>query len=315
MMEQTLADYPQLRRLTEAVLSDWPEHRRYIDLTLSSRDESLMRFSDLLSGMIIQLSSGHDGGLEQAARDYRYLCDEIILPEEWHFRRTGAYRLSTFAEAVAAVYSREAFMTRYMNGLLVSDVFWVNHSRALQHYSERYLPELAPETRLLEIGPGHGLLLGLASRVPSVVSLTGWDVSAASLESTRHALAQLGVQRPVSLVVQDIFAPGQDLADNAFDAIVLSEVLEHLEEPDRAMQALFHLCRPGGTVWINVPANSPAPDHLVLLKHPDEAAGFVSRAGFEVIDTASFAGVGVTMQRALKQALTISCVVVGRKPA
>lgn len=314
MTDETLANYPHLQRLTGAVLDNWPEHRRYIDLTLSGRDEELMRFSDLLSGMIIQLSSGDDSGLVQAARDYRYLCDEIILPEEWHFRRTGTYRLSTFAEAVAEVYSREAFMTRYMNGLLVSDVFWVNHSRALQHYAEHYLPKLAPETRLLEIGPGHGLLLGLASRFPNVTSLGGWDVSAASLESTRHALAQLGVQRAVSLVVQDIFAPGRDVVDSSYDAIVLSEVLEHLEEPDRAMQSLFKLCRPGGTVWLNVPANSPAPDHLVLLKHPDEAAGFVSRAGFEVIDAASFAGVGVTMQRALKQALTISCVVVGRKP-
>lgn len=314
MTETTLAKYPHLQRLTGAVLTEWPEHRRYVELTLSGRDEALMRFSDLLSGMIIQLSSGDDPELAQAARDYRYLCDEIILPEEWHFRRNGRYRLRTFAEALAEIYSREVFMTRYMNGLLVSDVFWVNHSRALQHFAEQYLPRLAPETRLLEIGPGHGLLLGLASRFPNIGALSGWDVSAASLESTRHALSQLGVQRPVSLVVQDIFAPGQDLADNAFDAVVLSEVLEHLEEPDRAMQALFKLCRPGGTVWINVPANSPAPDHLVLLKHPDEAVGYVSRAGFDVFDRASFAGVGVTMERALKQALTISCVVVGRKP-
>lgn len=301
-------------KLTQAVLDVWPEHRRYLDLTLSGRDDGLMAFSDLLSAMIVQLAQGHGGGVEQAARDYRFLCEDIYLPEEWHFRRTGRYRLSTFAEAIAEVYSRKEFMTRYMNGLVVSDVMWGNHTRALQHYAETYLPSLPPGAQLLEIGPGHGLLLCLASRVKTIASITGWDVSAASLESTQRALTQLDVRRPVSLVSCDAFAGSNEADRGRFDGIVLSEVLEHLEEPDKAMRALFDLCRPGGTVWINVPANSPAPDHLNLLTHPDDAANFVTRAGFEVVDTANFAGAGVSLERALKQALTISCVVVGRKP-
>jgi 2-polyprenyl-3-methyl-5-hydroxy-6-metoxy-1,4-benzoquinol methylase len=207
-------------------------------------------------------------------------------------------------------------MARYMNGLLVSDVLWINHCQGLQHYTDVYLNSLPANARLLEIGPGHGLLLHLASQNPNIGALFAYDVSQKSVDMAGKALKALGAAKPVQFELKNILDDSIMEPRNAaqFDAIVFSEVLEHLDRPEQALRALLHLCKPGGRIWINVPANSPAPDHLYLVRAPKEAEDLVRKVGFEVIDTAHFPMTGITMERALKQNLTISCIIVGRRP-
>lgn len=305
-----------LDKLVGQVLRLWPEHERYLRKSIETRDDTLMQHSERIAEIIVRLGGAKPGGLEQMAADYRFICQDIVLPEEVHFRRHKRYRLSTFEEALRAVYSDADFMTRYMNGLLVTDVLWVNHCQCMQHYSGQFLPGLRPNADVLEIGPGHGLLLKLAleSGVPD--SLEAWDVSEASLALSKHTLAMFGQERDVTFVMRNIFEPAilGDADRGRFDGVVLSEVLEHLERPEIALEVIAHILKPGGRVWVNVPANSPAPDHLYLVRDPGQAADVVRGAGFRVVDTASYPMSGVTLQRAIDQELTVSCVVVGEKP-
>lgn len=311
------AGYPNLARLFSEVLSIWPEHGRYLEKSVEGRDPELMRHSERLSDMIVRLAGTVKGGLPALSADYRFLCEQIVLPEELYFRRNGQYRLTNFEDALRTVYADKPFMTRYMNGLLMSDVLWINHCRALQHYADRFLNSLKPGANLLEIGPGHGLLLHLACESPNVGAISAWDISQASLDLSKHALEALGATRPVKFEMRNIFEASIMKDENAglFDAVVLSEVLEHLEQPGQAIRVLRHLCKPGGRVWINVPANSPAPDHLYLVTEPQQAENLVRDEGFTVIDSAHFPMTGVTLERAVKQKLTISCIVVGERAA
>jgi 2-polyprenyl-3-methyl-5-hydroxy-6-metoxy-1,4-benzoquinol methylase len=308
--------FPNLAKLVREVLARWPDHERYLGKSLSERDAILMRHSEALSTLIIKLAGTLPAGLASLAEDYRFLCEKIVLPEEFHFRRTGSYRLKSFKEALRTVYNDTVFMTRYMNGLLLSDVLWINHCRGLQHYVHRYLPSLKQGSELLEIGPGHGLLLFLASEAENIGFISAWDVSEASLALSQHGLATLGSKRPVKFEAKNIFEPSIMEARNGalFDGVILSEVLEHLEHPKEAIQVLFHLCKPGGRVWINVPANSPAPDHLYLVSDPKEVDDLIRSVGFNVVDTAHLPMTGVSLDRALKHKLTISCIVVGERP-
>jgi ubiquinone/menaquinone biosynthesis C-methylase UbiE len=100
-----------------------------------------------------------------------------------------------------------------------------------------------------------------------------------------------------------------------FDAIVMSEVLEHLENPQQALKVLFGLAKPGGLLWLNVPVNSPAPDHIFLLRRPQEARDLVSSVGFQIVETGEFPMNDVEISRAIEKKLTISCAVIARKPA
>jgi 2-polyprenyl-3-methyl-5-hydroxy-6-metoxy-1,4-benzoquinol methylase len=310
------SEYPNLASLVAEVLNVWPEHERYLENSLGPREDGFLSFSEKLAEMVGRLATTVDGGIGALGDDYRFLCEEIYLPEEFHFRRHGSYRLTSFEEALSAVYNNAPFMARYMNGLLVSDVLWINHCRGLQHFAEVYLNSLPADARLLEIGPGHGLLLHLASQNPKIGSLAAYDVSQKSVDMAGKALKALGAAKPVRFELKNILDHSIMDAGNGgqFDAIVFSEVLEHLDRPEQAIRALLHLCKPGGRVWINVPANSPAPDHLYLVREPKQAEDLVRKAGFEVVDTAHFPMTGVTLERALKQALTISCIIVGRRP-
>jgi trans-aconitate methyltransferase len=93
----------------------------------------------------------------------------------------------------------------------------------------------------------------------------------------------------------------------------MSEILEHLEDPVAAMRAASRHMKPGGYLWINVPANSPAPDHIFLVEGADHAASLVAQAGFEVVRSDAFPMSGATLEKAMKRKLSISCVVLGRK--
>src|SRR4029079_2199537 len=91
--------FPNLAHLTGEILSSWPEHSRYLEKSLSGRDPALLRHSERLSKMIVRLARAIDGGLPTLARDYRFLCEQIVLPEELHFRRHDRYRLDNFEDA------------------------------------------------------------------------------------------------------------------------------------------------------------------------------------------------------------------------
>lgn len=315
MSEQyDLAPYPHLSGLTAELLSEWPEHKRVVDSSLRERSPALLAHSDHMSDLIRRLSAVADRNLTDVISDYRFLCEKIVMPEEVHFRRHGSYRLSKFEDALNQVYNDRTYMNRYMSGLLVSAVYWLNHANASYHYASSFLPSVKEGANLLEVGPGHGLLMYLAAMEPRVATLTGWDVSDTSLAMTREALVGLGVSREFQLARRNIFELPEDERVGGFDAIVFSEVLEHLEEPVPALRALLGLLAPGGKIWINVPANSPAPDHLYLIRKPEEAAELARTAGFEVLETEAFPTAGATLDRALKQALAISCVVVARRP-
>lgn len=253
--------------------------------------------------------------LDQCCLDYDWLT-KTVLEEELHFRRTGCYRLQTLEQAVDQVYSRPEVMTRYMNGLLMTQAWWSNHTRAILAYRRDFLA--GGHGRCLEIGPGHGLLLRLAAQ-SGFDAVEALDISEASLALTKGGLRRAGVDLGsprFRFHSRDLFDHGiREEFGGQFDAVVFSEVLEHLDRPADAMQTLHAIIKPGGRLFVHVPVNSPAPDHLFLLRSPAEARDFVSRFGFDVDVTHSFPGANLPLERALATDSTISCVFVLRKRA
>lgn len=303
--------HPCTAQLTTALLRAWPDHARFVEQSFGARDAALMASTERHADMILRIIGG-DAAAPRFCADYRFLCDRL-MEEELYFRRHQRYRLSRFEDARAEVYSNDAFMQRYMNFLLLTHVLWENHARAIDHFETRYLPALPPGTDHLEIGPGHGLLLHLASIAPTVGSVTGWDISQTSIDQARACLAAIGGGREVALTLQDLFDAPAD--GGRFGSVVLSEVLEHLEDPVAALRAVGRHMRPGGFLWVHVPVNSPAPDHIYLLRTPEEAVELVRAAGFEPTDAASYPMTGQTLARARRLDLTISAVVTARLPA
>lgn len=294
-----LSAFPDLAKLVADQIQLTPQHANFLGRRFASAALPELAACDILARQIDALSGGERN---QFLASYDFIC-KIQKVEELFFRRHKRYQLTSFKEAIEKVYSDRVYMQQYMRGLLLTQVFWSNHTASIGYFTDIFLAGNPPGYDLLEIGPGHGLLLARAVADKRAGSVTGWDLSEASLGETRHALAALGHMSGFNLEERNLFDSPKG---GKFDAIVFSEVLEHMEEPKRALQAIRDLVKPGGRVFINVPINSPAPDHIFLLRSPEEAIAFVEASKFRVVGTGFFPATNYSMEQARKHALTIS---------
>jgi 2-polyprenyl-3-methyl-5-hydroxy-6-metoxy-1,4-benzoquinol methylase len=305
-LERDLSAYPAIARVFGEVLAIWPEHQRYIAKSFAGRADAVWDTTEALAQAALVLVGDR---LPQIVENYRWTCDRL-REEELHFHRTGEYRLKTFAEADAEVYANAAYMEQYVDGLLMSQLLWFNHAASCEFFLST-APRLLPAgARMLEIGPGHGLMTYLALRDFQLGSAVAWDISPVSIEQTRHALAKLG-REDVEFGVRDLMAvrPGEDL----FDFVVLSEVLEHVEDPKQALRQVRGLLRDDGLLFVNVPINSPSPDHLYLMKSVEDARALLEDTGFAIVDQGVFPSQGLSLEKALRNQATVSICLFGRK--
>ncbi|KRA44822.1 hypothetical protein ASD80_06705 [Devosia sp. Root635] len=291
--------FPHLSRLVSQQLAVYPEHAKLFDRRFGGESPEALAHLEWLARKVAKLTAGAE---QTFLQDYRWLCDRQV-EEELYFRRTGRYRLDTFSQAYEQVYSDAAYMTRYMNGLLMTQLWWSNHTSVMAFFRNGYLPSLGADYSHLEIGPGHGLFLALAAEDQRCRTATGWDISAASIERTRHALESLDPGRMPDLVLQDLFAS----PTAQFDSLVFSEVLEHMENPRAALDAIRPLLSPGGRLFLNMPINSPAPDHLFNVETPSELRSFLEDAGFSVLEEHLAPATNQKLDQSVRKKLTISC--------
>ena len=307
--------YPQTKVVLTEVLRAWPAHEKYVERSFSDRSDEVMAAVERLCASVVQMSEIVPGGLSMLSEDYKYFSENVVMAEQMHFQRYGEYSTKTFAEASEKYYSNPLFMRRYVNCLAISTVLWENHAKVFSVFLNRYLPGLVSGTRLMEIGPAHGFALYFAAACEQVASLTGWDVSPTAIEHTRQVLDVLGVEKAVELQVQDLFAAGSPPPGAEFDAIVIGEVLEHLEDPHRALRAVSAWLRPGGSMWITTPVNSPFPDHIYLFRAIEETHDLVRDCGLEIVWHDAFPIAGATLEKAIKRKQPISCVIAAVKPS
>src|SRR3954452_2205383 len=104
-----------------------------------------------------------------------------------------------------------------------------------------------PSGRLLDVGCGHGLLLDEGRRA-------GWEPIGRerSREAARHAREVLGLDvRELPLEAFEHGTNGD--SPGSFDAIVLADVLEHLDDPVAAIEVCAQLLRPAGVLCVVTP--------------------------------------------------------------
>jgi 2-polyprenyl-3-methyl-5-hydroxy-6-metoxy-1,4-benzoquinol methylase len=98
---------------------------------------------------------------------------------------------------------------------------------------------------LLDVGCGSGHLLERLRRQFPAADLLGVDFSGESVKLARKLHSGIDFQ------VRSIFE--LDRLGRQFDLVLCTEVLEHLEDADVALEQLIKTCAPGGRVVITVP--------------------------------------------------------------
>ncbi len=100
--------------------------------------------------------------------------------------------------------------------------------------------------RALEIGPGSGVYLPLLVELFDDVVVT--DIEETFLDSARSYAASAP---NLSVVTDDVTAT--QLPEKSFDAVLCSEVVEHIADSPAALRGIRRLLRPGGYLVLSTP--------------------------------------------------------------
>jgi SAM-dependent methyltransferase len=112
------------------------------------------------------------------------------------------------------------------------------------------LSRLPPGSRcVLDVGCGDGYLLYRASLVCRAAALHGVDPSARGVAMAAGRLARAGCRALLGT------AGAGDLpyGTGSFDAVLMADVIEHLEEPERALDEVRRVLAPGGVLLLSTP--------------------------------------------------------------
>lgn len=105
--------------------------------------------------------------------------------------------------------------------------------------------DCAPGERILEVGVGTGLSLPL---YPQDVSVVGIDISRDMLEQARARRARGGLRNVAGLMVMD--AERMAFEDDSFDKVVAMYVASVVPDPERLVDEMRRVCKPGGRIFM-----------------------------------------------------------------
>lgn len=143
------------------------------------------------------------------------------------------------SEAVAT----STYVSNNLNKHTESNWFYRKH---LESFYET-LVEAVGETKcesLLDAGCGEGFVVDLLAKAYPDVKITGIDVSEEAIEFAKKNFGDSARFRPGSVYKLPF-------SDKSFDTVLCSEVLEHLDDPNRAVAELRRVAR--NYVVISVP--------------------------------------------------------------
>ncbi|MDP2759220.1 MAG: class I SAM-dependent methyltransferase [Sideroxyarcus sp.] len=160
-----------------------------------------------------------------------------------------------------------------------------------------------PVGKLLDVGCGGGRLLNRMKKCGWQVEGTDFDGQAASKVTTRYG---------IKTHVGDL--PQCNLAGNSFDAITMSQAIEHLYDPKATLRECLRLLKPGGLLVMTTPnvrsigatefgaywRGWEAPRHLHLFS-VDSLQGLTRQAGFDVVDARTYSAGSAVVYRVSRE--------------
>jgi SAM-dependent methyltransferase len=148
----------------------------------------------------------------------------------------------------------------------------------------------------IDVGAGAGVLRD------QLEARTQWTIDIADLNPAALARARRGRGRNLCY---DVLEPAADLLAR-YDVAFLFDVIEHVAEPRPLVSAVLRHLRPGGHLFVNVPAGQ------WLFSAYDEAAGHVRRYGRSTL-TAQLALPGLEVRDLRYWGLSLVPLLVARK--
>jgi 2-polyprenyl-3-methyl-5-hydroxy-6-metoxy-1,4-benzoquinol methylase len=294
----------QLQEFVDRVLADNPTHSNFLHSSVAQMTpeakQELLKYIDYCL----------DRGL---SIDYLAHCYNTITldtqVEQIYFRRSGKYRCSSFKEAAEKVYFDSEYMKKYMYGLALTAFLWPNHAAMHEFFVNTFPKGLQGD--YLEIGPGHGFYFRQAADLGNFGNMLGVDISPASVALSSDIMRHYNVQTAAKVEFRQAdfleFSP-----DSAapFSCVVMGEVLEHVEQPDRFLSKIAQLSGPDSHIYITTCLNAPAIDHIFLFERSEDVEQLARATGLQVKErfAAPYAGKTLAECEAKRLAVNVAYV-------
>jgi 2-polyprenyl-3-methyl-5-hydroxy-6-metoxy-1,4-benzoquinol methylase len=198
-------------------------------------------------------------------------------------------------------------MNNYMYGLALTTYLWPNHLKIKRFFLNELPRKMVGN--YLEIGPGHGLNFQSAISTSSFSRFVGLDISPSSLELTRRVLEHVILTQPKSydLILSDFltWVPNQK-----FEAVVMGEVLEHVEEPLLFLKKISSLVVDSSFIFVTTCIDAPAVDHIYHYSSFAQIEDHVNQAGLSVQKKVLLPYGNLTLGESLRRHLAVNVALV-----
>lgn len=272
--------YPNLIKVVECIKVRSPFQKKVMSRLMDNADLRYLEFGEaFIIRMIKALEKGecHDY-LADAYLNYT----KSIRVEEMYFAKEHRYRANTFSEVYDRVYGRDDYMVDYVSGLGMTQLFWPNHWSIVKFFLDEFIPKLGKAEQGAEIGCGHGLFHSELLRNTAKLKTILIDISPISLKQTMNMIVAADVDpKRVSMINCDI-QKKIPLEDGSLDALLMGELIEHIEDGETVMSMMTDKMKPDGLCFFTTAANAPAEDHILLFRSVGEIRNFVERCGWKI---------------------------------
>lgn len=274
--------YPHLWKVVEKIAKQSLFQKKALFRYIESADQRYFDFAeDLVKRMLKVVNS--EERYDYIAKTYLWYTKTIRI-EEMFFAKEHRYRYSDYNSVFEKVYGCDEYMFDYVVGLGMTQIFWPNHWAILKYFLDTFIPKVKTFTTGAEIGVGHGIFHSeLLRGCPSMVSKL-LDVSSVSLKMTRKMIAATGLNPDRAQPIQCDIQKEIPLEDESIDALLMGELIEHLQEGEAVMTAMTEKMKKTGYCYFSTAANSPAEDHILLFRSIGEIRNFIDRTGWKIVD-------------------------------
>ncbi len=213
---------------------------------------------------------------------YAHFCTDAMVSQAY-FEKNLAYENSDYNEVLVNCYNNPEFMdTRYLPGQFVAHYIWPHHRRMLNDFIHTVLDTIKSEVKLFyEVGVGCGMYsLKTLQKIKNTRGI-GFDISEYSLNFTKNIIDNANLHQRYEILLNDII---QNKPSEKADFIISQEVLEHLEDPQIFIDALYSSVKDNGFGYITAAINAGHTDHIYLYRSPDEVEEQIHKSGWKIIN-------------------------------
>ena len=219
---------------------------------------------------------------EAACENFAAMTYETLRLQQGYFKG-GAFTLTRDPDEPSPYEDPDLMPGRYLQGLYLAAMFWENHYEKLVFFEKAFLPRLADGARVLDVGAGHGVMTALCRRARADVHLVANDISSHSRPMVEGIHFGTASSSPEPEFVLGDFADQFVGQMDVFQAVIFSEVVEHLSDPQAGMRKLSEILKPGGLVFFTTATHAAFYDHTSVFESEGQVRALLAHHGFEIL--------------------------------